>query len=564
MAGAVSAGAYTAGVIDYLLETLHIWEEAKKKNIDIGKGNPGYDESIPMHEVEIDVLSGASAGGITGTLTLLNLLDEHYQHANHRNPEGNNNRFYKSWVQMADNGKGSTLKKMLRLNDIEALSKNEKPESLLNTEAIEEIADNALKTNTHLHRPKYVSDSLDLILTISNLRGINFNIKFDGNAERGTVITSHGGFFRYKTSNEKFERGMPKQKDALYHVLDLKEEKDVDDLKNATLSTAAFPIGLKSRELHILQEYLKRYPKYLFEGRQGIEPILKEGETIYKFNSIDGGLINNEPYGIALKVLEEKNPSIKQDNNYAVIMVDPFPNQDNSTEEVNDKRDMLSIAKGMFKALRNQVMFNQDGILDALSLEDRTKFLIAPKRKVKTADGLKRVDHALASSPLSGFAGFLHRSFREHDFQLGRLNCQSFLRYYFAVKAEDVKNRFGATPSQESFDRFHFTAVQGDSTAPKFFPIIPDLRLKNAFEHTMNEEFGPDALIQYPEYPKFSVSSFEKKYKKALKKRLRTVVKHLSGSGFLTFAYRTFFQGKAYRLIVDTIKDELKEAGLTK
>ncbi len=30
MAGAISAGAYTAGVIDYLLESLENWEKAKK------------------------------------------------------------------------------------------------------------------------------------------------------------------------------------------------------------------------------------------------------------------------------------------------------------------------------------------------------------------------------------------------------------------------------------------------------------------------------------------------------------------------------------------------------
>lgn len=31
MAGAVSAGAYTAGVLDYLIETLDLWEKARKK-----------------------------------------------------------------------------------------------------------------------------------------------------------------------------------------------------------------------------------------------------------------------------------------------------------------------------------------------------------------------------------------------------------------------------------------------------------------------------------------------------------------------------------------------------
>ena len=44
MAGAVSAGAYTAGVMDYLLEALEEWEKRK--------GQPG----VPTHKVAIPVM----------------------------------------------------------------------------------------------------------------------------------------------------------------------------------------------------------------------------------------------------------------------------------------------------------------------------------------------------------------------------------------------------------------------------------------------------------------------------------------------------------------------------
>jgi predicted acylesterase/phospholipase RssA len=55
MAGAVSAGAYTGGVVDYLFQVLDNWEKAKQLN----------DPSIPKHNVRIDIMSGASAGGMT-------------------------------------------------------------------------------------------------------------------------------------------------------------------------------------------------------------------------------------------------------------------------------------------------------------------------------------------------------------------------------------------------------------------------------------------------------------------------------------------------------------------
>ena len=50
MAGSVSAGAYTAGVMDYLFEALNNWYAKKDK------GDPG----IPDHDVLIDVFGGSS------------------------------------------------------------------------------------------------------------------------------------------------------------------------------------------------------------------------------------------------------------------------------------------------------------------------------------------------------------------------------------------------------------------------------------------------------------------------------------------------------------------------
>ena len=56
MAGAVSAGAYTAGVMDYLVEALSEWEKRR------GESN------VPSHSVVIPIMGGASAGGMTAVL----------------------------------------------------------------------------------------------------------------------------------------------------------------------------------------------------------------------------------------------------------------------------------------------------------------------------------------------------------------------------------------------------------------------------------------------------------------------------------------------------------------
>jgi hypothetical protein len=94
MAGAVSAGAYTAGVLDFLTEALEEWYAAKASS------NP----AVPMHDISIDVFSGASAGGMCAAIASA-MLQGSFEHI--RNPQdptvtGTNNRFYESWVNKID------------------------------------------------------------------------------------------------------------------------------------------------------------------------------------------------------------------------------------------------------------------------------------------------------------------------------------------------------------------------------------------------------------------------------------------------------------------------------
>jgi len=561
MAGAVSAGAFTGGVMDYLLETLELWEKAKQQNRILGTSHPEYDFSVPMHDVELDVISGASAGGISGSLAMLSMVDGQYRHVNKDNPFGKDNRFYQSWVEMADDSKANTFEKMLSTED---LVKGERPNSLLNSKPIDAIAENALHIEDVKPYPAYVSNSLDLILTTTNLRGINFKIDFGGNDKSGSVITSHAGFFRYKLANGNYPTGIP-EGDDLYYVLDLGNQKDMGYLKDATLSTAAFPIGLKSREVAISQKYVERYPKYLFGKREGISPLIKEN-TVYKFNSIDGGLINNEPFAIALKVLKEKNEmEIFESDRYAVIMIDPFPNKDNDVEETNPKRDIISVAKGMFKALRNQVMFNQDGILEALELNDRTKFLIEPVRKVLVQGSMARAKNDLASAPFSGFAGFIDKSFRHHDYYLGRHNCQTFLRYYFGVPEKDIPGRLGEHSHPSAFGRFHYNESQFEPSSQKLYPIIPDMRLLEATKNLADTAtYGIDARLDFPVYPSITQSGMEKMYRKLMLKRLEAVSNALVSNFWFNIANRLFIRKKLYKGVDEMIVKELKDAELMK
>src|SRR3546814_8871025 len=94
MAGAISAGAYTAGVCDFLIQALDAWEAAK--------ADPTA--RVPRHRVRIKALAGASAGAMTSAIAAVALGCELDPVADHPSspPPGERNRFYDAWVRQID------------------------------------------------------------------------------------------------------------------------------------------------------------------------------------------------------------------------------------------------------------------------------------------------------------------------------------------------------------------------------------------------------------------------------------------------------------------------------
>ncbi|NCA22546.1 MAG: patatin-like phospholipase family protein, partial [Crocinitomicaceae bacterium] len=164
LAGAISAGAYTAGVIDYLIEALERWETEKKQN-----------EDIPKHRVVIEVIGGASAGGMTGIITAAALQEKFnsvYKSGECLMQVQEHNKLYNSWVDLVSN---DMMPVILDTSDI-----NCKVESLLNSNFINKLADRAIKINTEkmVERP-YISDNLKVFVTLSNLKGFQYSAEFN-------------------------------------------------------------------------------------------------------------------------------------------------------------------------------------------------------------------------------------------------------------------------------------------------------------------------------------------------------------------------------------------------
>jgi predicted acylesterase/phospholipase RssA len=148
MAGAVSAGAYTAGVVDYLIKSLERWEQSR--------GQPG----VPTHRVQISIIGGASAGGMTGLLTAAVM---HQLKAD---------LLYKSWVTMqADN----MMEKLFSCTDFNTAQLSS---SLLNGAFANELADTAFSNKGVLWNdtPLYFHPQLKVFTTLTNVNGFPYNI----------------------------------------------------------------------------------------------------------------------------------------------------------------------------------------------------------------------------------------------------------------------------------------------------------------------------------------------------------------------------------------------------
>ena len=125
LGGTVSAGAYTAGVIDFLIEALDAWEAAKAEK-------PG-EPAIPDWETRLKVVAGTSGGGVIAAIMGRALsYDFPPVRISSSDNDADRNLFYRVWVKEFD------ISKMLATDDLQ--KKNQKVRSLLNASVLEQCA----------------------------------------------------------------------------------------------------------------------------------------------------------------------------------------------------------------------------------------------------------------------------------------------------------------------------------------------------------------------------------------------------------------------------------------
>jgi len=437
MAGAISAGAYTAGVLDFLTEALDEWYAAKKRG-----------EAVPMHDITIEVFAGASAGGMCAAISSV-MLYQNFEHIHDVNQRNTSNIFYESWVNKID------IVPLLKTDD---LSPGAPVISLLNSRIIDLIAAYALKPTglPPVFRP-YVSPTLTLFLSLTNLRGVPYSLNgaAPGSIEETTFF--YGDRIRFQT----ISNGSATLTSASTRTLDLSKPGPAggwDVLQTAAMATGAFPVFLAPRILdRKLEEYIPPGWESVVSAVTGTPPpippdIPPADANPYQTLNVDGGVTNNDPFNYAHDYLLSLDPPVVggkalQDPttvDRAVIGIAPFPTTDAFDPKFNAKRAsaVISALPKLFDALIAQARFFGESLSAIMNGVTFDRFVIAPSDdqlavRYRSADPSQQPP-ALQCATLGAFGGFFHRGFRAHDYALGRRNCQKFLRDYFVLPADNA------------------------------------------------------------------------------------------------------------------------------
>lgn len=446
IAGAVSLGAFEAGVLFEVLDALDQHNAAASDD----------------DKIFIDVLTGASAGGMTAAIASQCLL---YAAQGAKDPY--DNVFYNPWVATVD------INGLLPLGPDDPAAN-----SILSSSFVRRLAERFL-LGRYKHQPVphavrhgavRPSGEIKLGLALSNLDGVDF---------ARPVLT--GGAFNYT----RFQDTIRFELDA---STDTKEVWTV--VEEAAVGCGAFPFAFRPGEL---------------SRDQGDYPnCVPWASSPQKFAYTDGGVFQNQPLGLAKDLVDEIDGHQDTDSRF-YLFVSPQP-LDPTVSDITEKKATFRL---MAAALVNAV-YNQAGFQDWIEAEDVNQTVSVLNRRAAdlvtlfkdgtvSADALRNIvatllhtlrpdpaglnaDRAqlksqfaaefleverakgapaadvwldtvlllelaadlhlrdemyiysvtadkkdLAGAGLFSFFGFLDRGFREHDYDLGRKRAQEFL-----------------------------------------------------------------------------------------------------------------------------------------
>lgn len=492
MGGTVSAGAWTAGVLDFLTEALDAWQKAKD--------DPAQD--VPRHDVSLAIMTGSSGGGVCGA-QVTRALPYQFPHMhrdpasptgrNNPNPVGGNgtNPLWQTWID------DLRFDAMVKTTD---LDQDPTPYSLLDGAAIDIAAGNIVAYSgppfdrrgdgTNQPRP-WVHQNCQMVFALTNLRGMPYSINFETGKQN---FMDRGDNARFRVSAEWTSAATPIAPEIAVMYANAPKV-TWDYFADFAKSTGAFPVGFPARPLYrCISDYRYRVavtPTDDGETCEEVTALEVDGGILqaagipligrYDFLTVDAGAINNAPVEIARSYLSGAGGRNSRDAataDRAVILIDPFA--DTPTFGPKAKVSLISVVQALLSGLVAQNRYNTRDLWLAAHPDIFSRFMLTARRTI-TCDG-KSIDAvggtAICSARFSAFFGFLSKEYSKHDYFLGRQNCRAFLMKELAMPF--AENPLGYAPAQvEAYGHVDGAGVQ-------FVPIIP------VMPHLARENETPD------------------------------------------------------------------------
>jgi predicted acylesterase/phospholipase RssA len=454
IAGAVSLGSYEAGVLYEVLNAIRVSNE-----------EAGNDEG---RKIYIDVITGASAGAMTAAMVAQALMyDGLSLDGEFTNP------LYQAWVEQI------SLMGLVKMKLTEKSS-----HSLFSSDLIAHIgrkmlidsmkdAPNTPHSAIELIGKDKIPDVLRLGMAITNLNGIDYMIPIVGIKEGGFNYTS-------SMDDKRFELAAT----GIKEIVGLTQVPATwKEMCETAIASGAFPVAFRPAEVdHAVEEYGNRLPNPVTpqdEGKTFVDWD-KKWKTPRSFAHSDGGVLQNQPLGIAkdlvnqavharaIRNIEGSHPH-RDSEDRLYVFVAPHAVKSTAAELTASRISIWEEVKTLFRVYTRQAMFHD--WITAEGVNQRIRVL--DERAIQLADEIiaGNVTVATLQSAAQQLNMLLMGSNR--DASLKRLTDQ------YRDKYADIVQKCGVDAAKafiEGIATLESAAQLGDSDKMKIIAVIADAK----------------------------------------------------------------------------------------
>jgi hypothetical protein len=457
LGGTVSAGAYTAGALDLLMQALDRFYSDSGGN--------------PPHRVRLMLAAGSSGGAVCASL-LGASINRRFTYVSGTQAELDadragpaDNPFWNLWVNsfdfaalMATDDLGRTI------NDGDAGASQQHVPALLNGGMIDAgVA--ALVTYAGAGgdtiRP-WASQPLHIATTVCNLRGIPYTIQnipsYAGYT--GASYVEHDDFAWFALPNvlaadDTGDDNGTRRPDEFWVSIAPQAPLSVSfqTLADFARASGAMPVGLPARALSrpAIHYAYRPDPRPVIGGQPAYQidwpqPDWSELGDVshgldYAFSGVDGGTLNNDPVKIAhdrLAGLVGSNPRTPGEANRALFLIDPLADEPSTLG--NAGLSLVGVAKALIGTFVGGARYLTSDLELFADQNVFSRFQLVPTRSNPDQAVATRLtgEAALAGTDLAALGGWLARPYRVHDYLLGQWNMLNYLRGEFLLSGDNT------------------------------------------------------------------------------------------------------------------------------